>query len=93
MDGFCERLMAVALDEQTAAPAAKRGEGDEEKEPPVPPSVEQIGDRHDKEVLPSQTLPENEPVEQENDGQEYRKFYRIEQHSRRQISGGKGTIF
>ena len=41
-------------DEQAAAPRAERGESDEQKEPPVPPSVEDVASHHDEGVLQAQ---------------------------------------
>ena len=71
-------LLPVALDEQSTAPAAQRGERDEEQEPPVPPSVEEIRNPYDEEVLHPHAAIEYQPVEQEHDGQEDGEFERVE---------------
>ncbi len=64
---------------QAAGKAAERGECYEEKETPVPPTVEGVACRHYKQVLPTQRL-EHEPIEHECYRQKYQELKRIEQH-------------
>lgn len=53
------------LQHQPAAKAAKRGQSYQQQKTPIPPTIEQITGRHDKQVLPTQGL-EHEPIEQKH---------------------------
>ena len=75
------------LHQHPTAPRAERGEGDEQKETPVPPAVKNIAGRHHEGVLQAQ-LPlrladepiEDEPIEQEHYRQEDGELDGVEEH-------------
>ena len=71
---------AIINDERVKA--AKCGDGNQYEEAPIPPPVEKVACCHYKQVLPLQGF-EHKPIKQENRGQEYEEFKRVEQHSRR----------
>jgi len=68
VDDFGDALLSISGNQHAASPAAEGCEGDKEKEPPVPPAVEDVGDCHDEKVLPFHVAVEHEPVQQEHDG-------------------------
>ena len=74
------RRFPEAVDEQAGSIAAERSECNQEQEPPIPPSVEDVGDNHNEEIPQFQIPVEYEPVEQKDNRQENGEFYGIEQH-------------
>lgn len=58
---------SCVFDAEATYVGAEGGEGDQQEEGAVPPSVEDITGGYDEEVLPPQVL-EDEPVETENHG-------------------------
>ena len=46
MHDFRDRAVAMTFDEDAAAPAAERGEGNQEKKTPVPPTIKEVRDRN-----------------------------------------------
>ena len=70
----------IFLDKQAAYVAEQRREGQQHQEPPVPPSVKDVGRRHDKEVLQFQVLSEDEPIEQKHYREENGEFQGVEKH-------------
>ena len=71
----------MAFDEEATAPAAERGEGNQEEKTPVPPTIEEVRDRNHKEVLCPHTPLKHKPIEQEHSRQKQGELYRIEKHN------------
>jgi hypothetical protein len=55
-------------------PTAKRGEGNEDEETPVPPAIEEIGGCHNKEILQPQFPFKDKPIEQKYYWKKNKKF-------------------
>ena len=73
-------IVPILFNQQTRPEAARGGEGNQEQEPPVPPSVEDVGHHHDEEILQLEVLSEDEPIEQKHYRQEDGEFYGVEKH-------------
>ena len=69
----------MAIDEQTTQETAGRGNYNEDKKTPVPPTVENITRYKNEQVLPLQSL-EGKPVEQEHHWQKDHKCERVKEH-------------
>lgn len=72
---------------QSAQVGANGSDGDENKEPPIPPAIEDITDNDNEKVLQeklvfaaSEGIIENKPIEQEYYRQENGKLEGVEQH-------------
>ena len=70
----------VLVNEKSCSETARWCKCYQKQEPPVPPSVEDVGHHHDEEVLQFQVLLEDEPIEQKHDRQEDGEFYGVEKH-------------
>ena len=77
--GFSGRL-AVFVNEKTCKETAGRSECDQEKKPPVPPAIKDVGYHYNKEILQLEVLLEDEPIEQKHYRQENGELYGVEKH-------------
>ena len=73
-------ILPELLDQQARSETARGSECDQEKEPPVPPSVEDVGYHYHEEILQLEVLTEDEPIEQKDYRQKDGEFYGVEKH-------------
>ena len=77
--GF-SRCLPVLVNKKARSETTGRGECNQEKEPPVPPSIEDVGHHYDEEILQLKVLLEDEPIEQKHYRQEDGELYGVEKH-------------
>jgi hypothetical protein len=66
---------------KSARPTAKRRESNQEQKTPIPPTIKNVRNDNDKQVLYPQIPVEHKPVKQKNNRQKQSKRQRIKKHS------------